>query len=167
MKSGEHRFKVAGFTALASFLSFSSPSIFMTGTLCHENRAYCSARQRAPAQMLHKRNWLASQNQLFILFFRHMISKEEVQHIAKLARLELTQQETEKMQKDMSAILDYFDILKRAPKVKSSSVVRTTELKENATRKDLVVARPASLANNLLGAAPDRKDDYFKVKSIL
>ena len=96
-----------------------------------------------------------------------MISKEEVQHIAKLARLELTEQETEKMQKDMSAILDYFDVLKKAPKIKSSPVVRTTGLKENATRKDLVVERPASLANNLVGAAPDRKDDYIKEKKIL
>lgn len=96
-----------------------------------------------------------------------MILKEEVLHIAKLARLELTEQEVEKMQKDLTAILGYFEILEKAPKAKSSSVVRTTELKENATRKDLVVERPASLANNLVGAAPDRKDDYVKVKSIL
>ena len=46
-----------------------------------------------------------------------MISKEEVQHIAKLARLELTPQEIEKMQKDLSAIFDYFELLKKAPGV--------------------------------------------------
>ena len=46
-----------------------------------------------------------------------MISKEEVEHIAKLARLELTGKEVEKMQKDLSAILDYFDLLKKAPKL--------------------------------------------------
>ena len=45
-----------------------------------------------------------------------MISKEEVEHIAKLARLELSDKETEKMQKDLSAILDYFNLLKKAPK---------------------------------------------------
>ncbi|MCX6722438.1 MAG: Asp-tRNA(Asn)/Glu-tRNA(Gln) amidotransferase subunit GatC, partial [Candidatus Staskawiczbacteria bacterium] len=43
-----------------------------------------------------------------------MILKEEVEHIAKLARLELTENEVEKMQKDLSAILDYFDLLKSA-----------------------------------------------------
>lgn len=41
-----------------------------------------------------------------------MISKSEVEKIAKLARLELSEIEVEKMQKDMSLILDYFDILK-------------------------------------------------------
>jgi len=43
-----------------------------------------------------------------------MISKQEVEHIAKLARLELTDAEIEKMQKDMSEILGYFDLLKKA-----------------------------------------------------
>ena len=38
-----------------------------------------------------------------------MISKEEVLHIAKLARLELTEEEVEKMQKDLTEILDYFN----------------------------------------------------------
>ena len=42
-----------------------------------------------------------------------MISKDEVKHIAKLARLELTEKEVEKMQKDLSEILGYFDLLKR------------------------------------------------------
>ena len=40
-----------------------------------------------------------------------MLSKEEVLKIAKLARLELTEQEVEKMQKDLSAVLDYFNLL--------------------------------------------------------
>ena len=96
-----------------------------------------------------------------------MISKEEVQHIAKLARLELTEKEVEKMQKDLSSILDYFDILKKAPKIKFSPVVRTTGLKENATRKDVVIEGPASLSNNLVQAAADKKDGYIKVKAIL
>ena len=105
-----------------------------------------------------------------------MISKEEVQHIAKLARLELTEKEAEKMQKDLSSILDYFDILKKAPKIKTGkrglgstqsglddSLIRTNK----GIRKDEVVQKPASLANNLIAQAPDRKDGYVKVKSIL
>ena len=46
-----------------------------------------------------------------------MISKEEVEHIAKLARLELTGKETEKMQKDLTEILGYFDLLKNVPEI--------------------------------------------------
>ena len=96
-----------------------------------------------------------------------MISREEVQHIAKLARLELTDQETEKMQKDMSAILDYFNVLKQAPVPQIRADRHADSRRQNVLRKDLAVERPASLANNLVGAAPERKDDYVKVKAIL
>ncbi len=95
-----------------------------------------------------------------------MISKEEVQHIAKLARLELTEKEVKKMQKDLSAILDYFKILQNA-KIKSQNDSVKLKMKTNATRKDEVVGKPASLANNLIQAAPDKKDNYIKVKQIL
>ncbi|NCB08100.1 MAG: aspartyl/glutamyl-tRNA amidotransferase subunit C, partial [Bacteroidia bacterium] len=43
-----------------------------------------------------------------------MLSKEETQHIAKLARLGLSESEIEKYQKDLSAILGYVDKLKSA-----------------------------------------------------
>jgi aspartyl-tRNA(Asn)/glutamyl-tRNA(Gln) amidotransferase subunit C len=42
-----------------------------------------------------------------------MISEEEVKHIAKLARLGLTQVEVKKMQKELSSILDYIKKLKK------------------------------------------------------
>ncbi len=93
-----------------------------------------------------------------------MISKDEVQHIAKLARLELTEKETEKMQKDLSSILDYFNLLEKADTTK---VQKPIEKKANVLRKDEAIEKPASLANNLVQQAPDKKDGYIKVKSIL
>lgn len=94
-----------------------------------------------------------------------MISKDQVKHIAKLARLELSETEIEKMQKDLSSVLDYFDILKKAPKFKKS---KTAVTKTNSNlRKDEAIQKPASLANNVMAQAPDKKDDYIKVKSIL
>lgn len=96
-----------------------------------------------------------------------MINRDEVKHIAKLARLELTEQEVEKMQKDLSSVLDYFNLLKKIKTSKHSPVVRTTGLNRNAAREDEIVEKPASLANNLIAAAPNRKDEYIKVKAIL
>lgn len=91
-----------------------------------------------------------------------MISKEQVQHIAKLARLELTQKEIEKMQKDMSAILDYFDLLKSAPKLKAEKQA----LADNKhLRKD--AAESSQLSDKIVASAPDQKDGYIKVKAIL
>lgn len=93
-----------------------------------------------------------------------MIDKKEVEHIAKLARLELTEQEVEKMQKDLSSILDYFDLLKQVKAKKN--VVHYKEV-DNNLRKDEVTAKSSSLANNLINAAPTKKDDYIKVKQVL
>ena len=94
-----------------------------------------------------------------------MISKEEVEHIAKLARLELTEKETEKMQKDLSAILDYFDLLKKAPLLRQGFAGQAHKI-ENKLRKDEILSKDNSVAEKLIAAAPDKKDDYIKVKAI-
>lgn len=94
-----------------------------------------------------------------------MISREEVVKIAKLARLELTEKEIENMQKDMSAILDYFEILKKAEKVPKD--LSNNNSKTNGLREDKVLPKNSSLANNLIAKSPERKDEYIKVKAIL
>jgi len=94
-----------------------------------------------------------------------MISKEEVQHIAELARLQLTGEEVEQMQKDLSAILDYFELLKKAPKIKIDEP--TFAQGSGVARKDEVLPRDARLAEKIIAASPDKKDDYIKVKTIL
>lgn len=97
-----------------------------------------------------------------------MISKEEVKRIAKLARLELTEKEIGKMQKDLSEILDYFNLLKKAPR-SSLSLTAGQVLKSGGAnlRKDEAKHRDASTAEKIIAASPDKKEDYIKVKAIL
>ena len=92
-----------------------------------------------------------------------MISKEEVQKVAKLARLELTEQEIEKMQKDLSSILDYFDLLKKVKGKPEKGELK----KKNNLRKDEYSDENNNSAGRLIQAAPDNKDGYIKVKQIL
>jgi len=92
-----------------------------------------------------------------------MISKEEVKHIADLARLELSEKEIIKMQKDLSAILDYFDLLKKAPPAKSSS----EHLGGQATNLRIDEAKDSKISDKLIESAPNKKDGYIKVKAIL
>ena len=94
-----------------------------------------------------------------------MISKEEVEHIAELARLELSENEIVKMQKDLSAILDYFDLLKKAPKPETQPAFAKALAGE--ARKDEILQRVEGLSEKLISAAPDKKDGYIKVKAIL
>lgn len=92
-----------------------------------------------------------------------MISKEEVKHIAKLARLDLSEKEIEKLQKDMSCVLDYFDLLKKAPKV----VFEKKLISANIVREDKARNEHQTFAKKIINAFPDKKDEYIKVKSIL
>ena len=94
-----------------------------------------------------------------------MISKEEVEHIASLARLELSEKEIEKMQKDLSAILDYFDLLKKAPKMEAVGPASAESY--GVARKDEIILQDGEVAEKLIAGAPDKKDGYIKVKTIL
>ncbi len=95
-----------------------------------------------------------------------MINKEEVKHIAKLARLGLTEKEIEQLQKELSSILDYFEKLK---KVNVSRIEPTTHsiLVENVMREDRESLKFKVQSSKLLDLAPETKDGYLKVKSIL
>ena len=94
-----------------------------------------------------------------------MISKQQVQHIAKLARLGLTEKEIEKFQKDLSAILDYVEKLKEV-NIDGIEPTSHSVLVENVMRKD--ESRKSKVeSGKLLELAPETKNGYLKVKSIL
>jgi len=42
-----------------------------------------------------------------------MLTKEDLEHLAELARIELKEKEEKKLQKDLSSILDYFQELQK------------------------------------------------------
>ncbi len=91
-----------------------------------------------------------------------MISKEEVKHIAKLARLGLTEEGIEKFQKELSSILDYIEKLKEVDILGIEPASHAIKV-ENVMREDGV--KP--LGNkNILDLAPDKKDGFLKVKSV-
>ncbi len=92
-----------------------------------------------------------------------MISKEEVQHIAKLARLGLNDEEIERTQKELSAILDYIEQLKE---INTEGVEPTSHsvVIENVLRED--IGKPERQEKKLLEMSPQKKDNYFKVKPI-
>jgi aspartyl-tRNA(Asn)/glutamyl-tRNA(Gln) amidotransferase subunit C len=91
-----------------------------------------------------------------------MISKEEVKHIAKLARLGLTEEEIEKFQKDLSSILGYIEKLKEVDVSKIGPASHAVKV-ENVMRKD--EAKPFG-NKKLLDLAPDQKEGFLKVKSV-
>jgi len=95
-----------------------------------------------------------------------MISKKEVKHIAKLARLGLTEKELDKMQKELSSILDYMKKLKKVNVSKVEPTSHSVQL-ENVMREDEVKNIDPQAKKKSLKQASEIKDNYLKVKSIL
>lgn len=93
-----------------------------------------------------------------------MLSEEEVKKVAEMARIELTDSEVAKFQKDLSSVLDYVDVLQEVNTDGLEIVSSVTGL-ENVTRPD--VAKLIDYQEEIMVNAPQTKDRYYKVKSIL
>jgi len=81
-----------------------------------------------------------------------MISKREVQNIADLSRIKISEKEMEKFQKEFSDILDYFDFLKKA----KISSCKKNNFKKTNFRKDEIIEF----------SKIDQKKKYIKVNKI-
>ncbi len=92
------------------------------------------------------------------------ITKDEVAHVAKLARLELTEEEQATFTGQMDAILAYVDKLNE---LDTTGIIPTAHAvpMENAFREDLVA--PSIGVDNALANAPDRVEGFFRVPKVI
>ena len=92
------------------------------------------------------------------------ISLEQVDHVARLARLELSAADKERMRSELDGILSYIDKLRaldtRAVEPTSHAVPVT-----NVMRDD--VEGPSLPQEDMLANAPDRHRDMFRVPKII
>lgn len=92
-----------------------------------------------------------------------MVTREQVEHIAKLARIELTEQEMEKFQKDFSSILEYFEIL-QSLNTKNVEPLTHSVTTQNVERRDETEA--PSLGQELVDMAPSQDQGFIQVKEV-
>jgi len=94
-----------------------------------------------------------------------MLSVEEVKHIARLARIGLSDEEVSKYQKELSAILDFFKELEAVPTEGVLPMGNITG-KSDALREDSVQSLSAAQRDALIANMPAVKDGFVKVKSV-
>ena len=96
-----------------------------------------------------------------------MLSKKDVQHVARLARLGLSEKEREKMQKDLSSILDYIEKLKEV-NISKVNLYLEGDKSGNVMREDEVVSdeNKADKTKKLIDLAPEERNRYIKVKQV-
>ena len=92
------------------------------------------------------------------------LSREEVQHIALLARLGLTEADTEKFQLQLSNILENMEILKEVNTDDIPATAQSIAL-QNVFRPD--EAEASYPVEDVLANAPQRDGDSFRVQAVL
>jgi aspartyl-tRNA(Asn)/glutamyl-tRNA(Gln) amidotransferase subunit C len=92
------------------------------------------------------------------------VDEKEVEYVAMLARIELSEEEKALYSEQLSTILDFFDRLRE---VDTENVPPTSHVLElvNAYRPDQV--RPSLGVEAVLQNAPDRANRFFRVPKIL
>jgi aspartyl-tRNA(Asn)/glutamyl-tRNA(Gln) amidotransferase subunit C len=87
------------------------------------------------------------------------ISRDEVLHVARLARLELSDDEVAKFQKQLSDILEAISKVSELDLTDVPPTAHPLEI-ENAWAED--VPRPCLPLDEVFANAPDRDDDHFR-----
>ncbi len=94
-----------------------------------------------------------------------MITIKELEHLATLARIELTEDDKKSFVKEFDSILGYVDQLKKVD-VSLDAAGRVGAIK-NVMREDVADTISAEDRERLLGEAPYREGDFIAVKKII
>jgi aspartyl-tRNA(Asn)/glutamyl-tRNA(Gln) amidotransferase subunit C len=92
------------------------------------------------------------------------LSRKDVEHVAHLARLGLTEEELARLEGQLNHIVDQYAVLAQLDTEHIPPTAQTIEV-DNILRSDEV--RPGLTANEVLGNAPGRSGAYIVVPPIL
>lgn len=94
------------------------------------------------------------------------LRRKDVEHVASLAKLQLTKKEIEKFQKQLSQVISYVDELNEVNTSHVELTSQTTEL-ENVYRNDVTEIKDLLTQDETLSGTDETYKGYFKVASIL
>lgn len=94
-----------------------------------------------------------------------MITIKELEHLAKLARIDLNEADKKSLVKEFDSILGYVDQLKKVD-VSLDAAGRVGSVR-NVLRPDMVESVSPEDRERFLDEAPDREGDFIAVKKII
>ena len=92
------------------------------------------------------------------------LTREEVLHIARLARLGLSEEDIEKFQGQLSGILEHFEALRQMDTAGVPATSHTLPL-ESVMSDDAV--EPSMPVEKILANAPQREGELLRVRAVL
>ena len=93
------------------------------------------------------------------------VTKKDVEHIAKLAKLKFTDEEKQKLQGEMNKVLDYIDTLNEIPDLDKVEPLENINDTENIFRED--ESEKCLTKEEALKNAPAKTENFFKVPKVL
>jgi aspartyl-tRNA(Asn)/glutamyl-tRNA(Gln) amidotransferase subunit C len=92
------------------------------------------------------------------------LSREEVLHIARLARVSLAEDEITRLSEQLSNLLEHFEVLQRVDTEGVPPTAQSVTL-QSVMREDEVT--PSLPSEDILANAPRRDGDCFRVRAVL
>jgi aspartyl-tRNA(Asn)/glutamyl-tRNA(Gln) amidotransferase subunit C len=92
------------------------------------------------------------------------LTREEVLHVARLARIGLTDTDVEKFQQQLSTIIGHFDVLRQVDTTNVEPTTHTLPLMSVTGSDD---PRPSLTPEQVLANAPLSHDGYLRVRAVL
>ncbi len=92
------------------------------------------------------------------------LSREEVLHVARLARIGLAESDVEKFQQQLSTILDNFDVLSQIDTTGVEPTTHTLPLESVMAADEPIESLSAE---DVLANAPLNHDGYLRVRAVL
>lgn len=93
------------------------------------------------------------------------VTKQDVEHIAKLAKLRFSDKEKEKLQGELNKVLDYIDKLDEIPNLDKVEPLENVNDTENVFRED--ETEKCLTKEEALKNAPSKTENFFKVPKVL
>lgn len=93
-----------------------------------------------------------------------MIDKKTIEHIAKLARLHVTEEEAQEYSAQLAKALEHFEQISKVPTAGVEPLVTPTEI-EAYWREDVAVQEHS--AEEMTANAPERAGNLFKVPPVV
>ena len=91
------------------------------------------------------------------------ITSKDIKNLASLARIEISEEEAERLTPEIDSILGYVGQIKNVV----GNIKKEVPKLHNVMREDVSTNTSRQYTDNILNDAPDREGDYIKVKKIL
>lgn len=97
--------------------------------------------------------------------YKNMITKQEIEKLANLARIKVNQDEIDSLASDIGSILSYVDEIKKVNMNIASKA--NIGVVNNIFREDKSISSTPETIQAIMNESPDREGDFIAVKKII